>query len=407
VSARSRRRSADPGSVSCLSTLQRAVVAVLVVGAAMAAASLANAQTPGAAPRPDGLLFHLTADSSLTADYAAGQAGPTFADKLALKPSGGAEGGYIEGTDDQALAYRAAGNIYAARGTVAFDWRSRYPVGRNPFPCCSASATPDHSSWDMAFLRVDWNGHGFDAFVTDTGLARTRVSFEMAKPPAAGRTGRIWRFQLGRNGRGGPSVRRRQARGGDKEARAVLRQRPVGPVRHRTAAPSAACRCRAPTISCAAAMYDEIRVYDHALAESEVAGLVSSRTRPLAAASAERHALTLAVRDELAAALRLQSPGRLAALAGGPGHAHPPVEFTDVRDWKARFVEGQSDGMRESTWPGVYNRSRACRAATTISQLPTGTSIPSAARTCDLVPARRAMEPDRDSGRRLRSPFRR
>src|SRR5690606_36080159 len=44
----------------------------------------------------------------------------------------------------------------------------------------------DHSSWDMAWLRIDWNGHGFDAFVTDANLARTRVSFRLdALPDAA------------------------------------------------------------------------------------------------------------------------------------------------------------------------------------------------------------------------------
>ncbi len=36
----------------------------------------------------------------------------------------------------------------------------------------------------MAFLRIDWNGHGFDAFVTDANLSRVRVSFRMEALPA-------------------------------------------------------------------------------------------------------------------------------------------------------------------------------------------------------------------------------
>ena len=33
-------------------------------------------------------------------------------------------------------------------------------------------------------MRIDYNGHGFDAFVTDVNLARVRVSFTMNPFPA-------------------------------------------------------------------------------------------------------------------------------------------------------------------------------------------------------------------------------
>ena len=68
------------------------------------------------------------------------------------------------------------------RGTLAFFWRSRTPVGEAPFNIFRVGFA-DHSSWDMAFLRIDWNGHGFDAFVTDANLARTRVSFTIPRAP--------------------------------------------------------------------------------------------------------------------------------------------------------------------------------------------------------------------------------
>ncbi len=76
----------------------------------------------------------------------------------------------------QILAYWAPGNIYAQRGTLAFFWRARDPIGRTPFPIFQVSYA-DHSTIDMAWLRIDYNGHGFDAFVTDASLARARVSY--------------------------------------------------------------------------------------------------------------------------------------------------------------------------------------------------------------------------------------
>jgi hypothetical protein len=86
-----------------------------------------------------------------------------------------ADGGYV--------AWQAPGNIYAQRGTVSFFWRSHTPLGEAPFVLFRASAG-DHSSWDMAFLRIDWNGHGFDAFVTDANLSRIRVSWTIPTTPA-------------------------------------------------------------------------------------------------------------------------------------------------------------------------------------------------------------------------------
>ena len=68
--------------------------------------------------------------------------------------------------DDGYLAWSAPGNMLAQRGTLSFFWRAREPVGEAPF-VLFRTGFADHSSWDMAFLRIDYNGHGFDAFVTD------------------------------------------------------------------------------------------------------------------------------------------------------------------------------------------------------------------------------------------------
>ena len=53
--------------------------------------------------------------------------------------------------------------------------RDGRPVDETEFPIFRVGYG-DHSSWDMVWLRIDYNGHGFDAFVTDINLNRTRIS---------------------------------------------------------------------------------------------------------------------------------------------------------------------------------------------------------------------------------------
>ena len=133
-----------------------------------------------------GLLFYLSGDRGLTADVAAGgDPAPNFASDVRVVAAG-ARGPGLECGHTQLLSYWAPGNIYAQRGTLSFYWRSREPVGPTPFPIFRVGYA-DHSSWDMVWLRIDYNGHGFDAFVTDASLARTRVSFAMPSFPAPDR----------------------------------------------------------------------------------------------------------------------------------------------------------------------------------------------------------------------------
>ena len=134
---------------------------------------------PGKQP---GLLFYLSGDHGFKADYAAGgKAEPNFLNDVKILP-GGAKGCYIQCGDNQLLSYWAPGNIYSQRGTLSFDWRSREPVDETAFPIFRVGYG-DHSSWDMVWLRIDYNGHGFDAFVTDVNLQRTRVCYTMPKFP--------------------------------------------------------------------------------------------------------------------------------------------------------------------------------------------------------------------------------
>src|ERR1035437_5274550 len=157
-----------------LPTAESRRVSAFVAASLLALRALLNsrAQTPPASP---GLLFYLSADQGTTADIAApGTAEPTFVAEV-KKITDGAKGAALECGDYQRLAWWAPGNIYAQRGTLSFFWRSRYEVGPTAFPIFRV-AFADHSSWDQVWLRIDYNGHGFDAFVTDASLARVRVS---------------------------------------------------------------------------------------------------------------------------------------------------------------------------------------------------------------------------------------
>ena len=149
-----------------------------VVGAVLLGATLpvnaANDSDPG-------LLFRYSADNGLAADFARGEPQPNFADKVKVIPDGKAGPG-LQAAGDEVLSWQAGANIFAQRGTLSFFWRARDPIGRNPFPLFRVGYA-DHTSWDMVWLRMDWNGHGIDAFVTDDNLARVRVSYSIPEVP--------------------------------------------------------------------------------------------------------------------------------------------------------------------------------------------------------------------------------
>ena len=128
-----------------------------------------------------GLLFYHSCET-FTADFARGKAEPTFCDKVDVIEDG-AVGKAFSCDDVQKLAFRAPHNIYAERGTLSFFWRSRYPVGPTAFPIFRVGFA-DHSSWDACWLRIDYNGNGFDAMITDINLSRARVSVPLDPFPA-------------------------------------------------------------------------------------------------------------------------------------------------------------------------------------------------------------------------------
>ncbi|MES2442760.1 MAG: LamG-like jellyroll fold domain-containing protein [Pseudomonadota bacterium] len=320
----------------------KTLLPVLLAGAAtLAAPAFAQAPEPG-------LLFHVSADSSLRADTAAGDAEPNFQSRVAIVP-GGARGSAIQWEDDGYAAWRAPGNIQAQRGTLAFFWRPRTPVGEAPFVLFRVGFA-DHSSWDMAFLRIDWNGHGFDAFVTDANLARTRVSFRMPQAPAPDKWRHIafaWDEAVGvRLYVDGAEVARKDG-AADLDAgldQLGLAGRIISP--HQVQSRYHFMR---------GSDVDDIRIYDSMLLPTRIRAL-GSGVDPAMISTLDR------APPDPAPARRQAWLHRF-----GWDTASPPVlaaektrirkvEFADARDLKEWMWKGV-DGIPETTWPGVYNRS--------------------------------------------------
>ncbi|MEO8114220.1 MAG: LamG-like jellyroll fold domain-containing protein [Phenylobacterium sp.] len=311
-------------------------LALLLSAAALAGA--ARADEPG-------LLFYLSADKSLTADVAAGDPVPNFADKASIVPTG-VRGGALSSADDVVLAWNAPGNIYAQRGTMSFFWRARYPLGEGPFPIFRVGYA-DHTSWDMAWLRIDWNGHGFDAFVTDNNLARTRVSFDWAERPSPNAWTHLaftWDetrgVELYVNGR----------RVAKQAAVAVYdagldqfgtSSRVVSP--HQVQSRYNFMR---------GSDLDELRIYDSALGAEAISALARNEPPP---AAQPRDLASAAARDEWR--LRYGWTGAAPPVLSAPTTRIRKLEFADAKDLK-QWMWKATDGIAETTWPGVYNRSR-------------------------------------------------
>jgi hypothetical protein len=298
-----------------------------------------------------GLLFEVSADKGATADFSAGGTPePTFLSEVTVIPDG-AKGPALSCGNVQRLAWRAPGNIQAQRGTLSFFWRSRYPVGPTQFPIFRVGYA-DHSSWDMVWLRIDYNGHGFDAFVTDANLARTRVSVVLPEFPQPSQWVHLafsWdetkgiRFYV--NGK----------LAAKKETVAVydtaLDQ--FGP-HSRIISPY---NVQSDYNFVRGGDIDEIRIYDRMLDDVAVATLAKGDAPALAELPA-RSLADAATLDEWRLRYgfnRADDPPP--QLPSGPMVAVRKVEIHDAYDLK-RWWWKANDGIRETTWPGVYNRSR-------------------------------------------------
>jgi hypothetical protein len=306
----------------------------------------AAADSPG-----NGLLFYLSGDHGTTADVAyPGTGKPNFESEITVIPDG-AKGPGLSAGNTQLLAYWAPGNVYAQRGTLSFFWRSRDPVGPTAFPVFRIGDA-DSSTWDMVWLRIDYNGHGFDAFVTDASLSRIRVSVPLDPFPGPKEWTHLaltWdetqgiRFYI--NGK----------LAAQKDSTAILytgldqfgpHSRVISPYQVQ----SAYNFDRGGDI-------DEVRFYDRALNGAQVATLAQGEGLPDLAPLPARSLADARWRDEWWYRYGWNRPGDPPPELPAPATSIRKVEITDAYDhgrwwWKA------TDGIRETTWPAMYNRSR-------------------------------------------------
>ncbi len=302
-----------------------------------------------ASPEP-GLLFYLSGDQQFNADYAAGNGTPNYNRYVKIIPDG-ARGPGFQCADNQVLSYWAPGNIYSQRGTLSFFWRSRYAVGATAFPLFRV-AYADSSSWDMAWLRVDYNGHGFDAFVTDASLARTRVSVTVdpfPKPNEWVHLAISWDETRGIRFYVNGKLAAINETGG--AFNTGLDQ--FGP-HSRVISPH---QVQSDYNFVRGGDIDEVRIYDRMLTDGDVATLAKGDGLAALAALPARTMDDKRSRDEWNLRYGFNHQESPPPYYAGQNVSVRKVEISDAYDMK-RWWWKATDGIRETTWPGVYNRSR-------------------------------------------------
>jgi hypothetical protein len=297
-----------------------------------------------------GLLFYLSGDASLVADYAAGgNPVPNYAKHVAILPQG-VRGSYMQCENNQQLSYWAPGNIYAQRGTLSFFWRARTPLDETEFPLFRVSYA-DHSSWDMVWLRIDWNGHGFDAFVTDVNLGRTRVSVTLPQRPKPEQWLHLalaWDENSGIRFYIDGKLAATQAATG-LYATNLDQLGPHSRLIAPTGVESTYNYDRAGDI-------DELRIYDRALSDENIAGLAKNEI-PEKIPELRRSLDETAGREEWNRRFGWDRAKDVPVVLDAASTVIRKVEIHDAYDLK-RWWWKATDGIRETTWPGVYNRSR-------------------------------------------------
>jgi len=326
----------------------RNLLFILLSGLCAAATATSAAETPG-------LLFHASGNGpndGFTADYAHGDPEPAYLKEMSIIPDG-AQGSAFHAPSavDKLLVYAAPGNIYAQRGTLSFFFRAGYPVGGMAFKLFYVSSVLQ-SSLDMTWLRVDYNGEGgYDAFVTDANMARIRVS---CTPPEFPGPDEWTHLALTWDETRGVRLYFNGELAASKDTTAVFDSglaflKPFG----RFATPGTA------TDSCGhirGGDVDEITVFDCMLEPEQIRMLADGRmprdvTSPARSLGDERY------RSEWWHRHGWDNPGNMPVrLDGSSTWAVRKVEIHDVRDQK-KWTWRSNDGMRESVWPDVYNRS--------------------------------------------------
>jgi hypothetical protein len=296
-----------------------------------------------------GLLFKLTGNSGAQADVANGNPSPNFWKDIELIESERKFGTAIRCLPTQLLSFWAAGNIYAQQGSISFFWRSREQLGETPFPLFRVSFA-DHSSWDGVFIRIDYNGKGIDAFVTDINLSRLRLSHTFSKLPD---TDTFFHILFCWDERYGVRLYIDGKLVGEICTSALLYAGLDQFGTHSRIISNA--QVQSSYNYMRTGDFYDIRIYDRML-DSSCAALLAReaplRLEPLVHRNTSDHSI---------AQQWLKRWGfhqnSFANIMKYPAEIVKKVEIHDAWDHK-RWWWKACDGIRETTWPGVYNRSR-------------------------------------------------
>lgn len=297
--------------------------------------------------KQEGLLFYLSGERGSCPETADGNPIPNFFKDVEIIEDG-KKGKAFRCLPSQLFAYWAPGNIYSQRGTLSFFWRSRTSLGPTEFPLFRVSFA-DHSSWDGVFLRIDYNGRGIDAFVTDINLSRIRVSAEfesMPKPEQWFHIAFAWdetegvRLYLDGN------------LAAQKQAETILYAGLDQFGTHSRIISNA--QVQSSYNYMRTGDFDEIRIYDRMLDGEQIMKLSRCEELDLAPA-AGRGLKDEKWRREWERRFGFEAEIKPASLSQRFMSVHK-VEIHNAWDHK-RWWWKACDGIRETTWPGVYNRS--------------------------------------------------
>jgi len=303
--------------------------------------------------KDNALLFYLSADgegNGFTADYANGQGVPSYLCDYSII-SDGAVGKAFSAphTETKLMSYLAPGNIYGERGTISFFWRARDPLSKMPFKIFYASFC-EHSSLDMTWLRIDYNGeNGFNGLVTDLNMGRARASYKPAEPPAPDKWNHIafsWDENYGvKLYVDGKLVSE------DKKKMTLNTGLGLFQPHGRFATPGTV------TSNCGHVRggdIDEIYIYGKMLSDQEIQRLASGKSAG-DVAPLIRNISNPAYKNEWY--FRYGFETAMPIYLMGKTHSVRKVEILEARDHKKWYWRA-NNGLRESTWPDAYNRSR-------------------------------------------------
>src|SRR6185295_6805520 len=206
--------------------------------------------------------------------------------------------------------------------------------------------------WDMVWLRIDYNGRGgFDAFVTDINLARIRVSYVMPSFPKPNE----WvNLTLAWDETRGIRFYVNGVLVAEQERQAVLyagldqfgpHSRTIGPM-----------QVQSDYNFTRGGDIDELRVYDRMLSDANVASLARGNA-PGEIPAMARNLAEQKWQNEWWLRYGWNRKEDVPPYLSAAKTSVRKVEIHDVYDLK-RWWWKATDGIRETTWPGVYNRSR-------------------------------------------------